>query len=95
MMEGFPSLGTQSSRGPTGDGAGVGQGNQTTNTGLTPSEYRGNYAEAEEDKKPGSLENNQLKAVIDELKTYMNSGMDANQVKNMISKLSDVERKVD
>ncbi len=90
VEEGFPSNGTQTSRGPEGGGAGVGNGDQTTNTGLTPQQYRPGAGEYEEER-PKSLDANKLKSCIETLKTFQRTGMGPNDITNLIHKLADVE----
>ena len=90
VEEGFPLNGTQTSRGPEGGGAGVGNGDQTTNTGLTPQQYRPGAGEYEEER-PKSLDANKLKSCIETLKTFQRTGMGPNDITNLIHKLADVE----
>ena len=85
--EGFDSLQTQDSQ--TGN-------SQQHDKGLSPALYRSTGAsEGEENEKPGSIEQNKLSHVIDELKVYVNAGMNGDQIRNIIGKLADVHRSID
>ncbi len=56
---------------------------------YTPAQYRSAAGEHEEEK-PGSIEKNKLKAVMDELKTA--NQLNDSQIRNLIGKLADVFR---
>ena len=87
--EGFDSLQTQDAQ--------TGNSQQHTNQGLTPSEYRSTAAtaEGEEDAGPTSSEEANVRSILEYLRTFRGKGMDANDVDLVISKLVDLERKLD
>jgi|TARA_R110000824_G_scaffold66592_1_gene172726 hypothetical protein len=87
--EGFDSLQTQDAQ--------TGNSQQHTNQGLTPAQYRNTAAsaEGEEDEGPTSNEEANARSILEFLKTFRGKGMDANDVDLVISKLVDLERKLD
>ena len=87
--EGFDSLQPQDMR--------PGNSQQHTNQGLTPDQYRNTAAsaEGEEDHGPTSREEANARSIIEFVSNFRGKGMSAADVDNVISKLVDLERKLD